>query len=254
MFNMESLIDKHTSISRTSGIGQLDWFSQLEGEDAKTPLYHEDCGDFEPEEKMAFEYELSGMYFSGHPLDKWKFKINALSSHTVAEIAESELFDGDRVDLCGRISSLSSRRTKSGKILYSMTFSDFSGECSLVAFESVMSKNSDMIFDGAVVMINATVSFRDEEKGAELALNYAVPLSAVRISPEKSLYIKVSGSEQFEKLKPLFQKYPGDNGLCIYFEDSKNWVKADSSRKIAVTDTLLEELGEFIDEKNIKIK
>ena len=254
MYNMETLIDKHTEISRTSGIGQLDWFSQLEGDDAVTPLYHEDCRDFEPEEKMAFEYELSGMYFSGHPLDRWKLKINALSSRSVAEIAESELFDGEKVELCGRISSLASRRTKSGKLLYSMTFSDFSGECPLVAFESTMSKNSDIIFDGAVVMINATVSFRDEEKGAELALNYAAPLSAVRISPEKSLYIKVSDNEGFEKLKPVFKKYPGDNGLCIYFENTKSWVKADSSRRVAITDSLLEELGEFVDEKNIKIK
>ncbi len=254
MYNMETLVDKHIEISRTSGMGQLDWFSQLDGDDANTPLYHEDCKDFEPEEKMAFEYELSGMYFSGHPLDRWKLKINALSSYRVSEISESELFDGDKVELCGRISSLSSRRTKSGKYLYSMTFSDFSGECPLVAFEATMSKSSGIIYDGAVVMINATVSLRDEEKGAELTLNYAAPLSAVRISPEKAMYIKVSDKDGFEKLKPIFQKYPGDNGLCVYFEDTKSWVKADSSRRIAVTDALLEELGEVVDENNIKIK
>jgi DNA polymerase-3 subunit alpha len=237
------------------GEGQLDWFSVMDSSsDGETELLNENCPDFEQSEKLASEYEYAGMYFSGHPLDNYRLKIQAFSDCTAAQICDTPEFDGKRISICGRITALSSRRTKSGRFLTSMILSDFSGECPVIAFESSMQQYKSVVNDGAAVCMTANISFSDEEKGAELIMVSAVPLENLQIGEDKSLYIRVESKNAFEKLKPVFKNYPGKSNLCVYFSDTSTLVCSDSANRILISDELGEMLIEKLGESNVKIK
>lgn len=254
IFNSERLIDKYLGLSRTMASGQLDWFSMVDDSPDDTPLQNSECEDFSSEDKMSFEYEFAGMYFSGHPLDAWRLKLQAFSDCSVADVCERTELDDTRINICGRISGISTRRTKSGRMLTSMTFSDYTGVCPAIAFETVMSKYSSAIYDGAPVCLGATVSSAEDEKGAELVVNSAVLLSTLRIGPDKTLYIRVGSKQEFEKLKPVFAAYPGESNLCVYFEDTSLMLRSDSAHRISISDELADILTRRIGAENIRIK
>lgn len=254
LYNSERLVDKHLARSRTLAGGQLDWFSAFDEPEADEPLHNSECEDFSAENKMSFEYEFAGMYFSGHPLDAYRLKIRALSDCTVAQLCESPDFDGRHLTLCGRISGISSRRTKSGRTLTSMTFSDFTGECPMVAFESAMTRYGSYIKEGEAVCISASVSWTDDEKGAELMLNSASSLTMAQIPPSKTLYIRVSDRAAFDNLRPLFARFPGQSMLCVRIADSGATLRSDSDHSIMISDSLLTSLAERIGEDNIYVK
>ncbi|MBQ4629694.1 MAG: DNA polymerase III subunit alpha [Clostridia bacterium] len=254
IFNYERIIDRHLSVSRNAGIGQIDWFSDLDKEDDICVLVNEDSPDFSTDDKLRFEYEYAGMYFSGHPLDKWRFKVEAFSECSAAQICETPESDGKRVNICGRISSLSSRRSKSGKTIVSFNLEDFSGEIKVIAFDNTVSKFRDYLKDGSIVIISANISFADDEKGAELILQNIAPLSAMRIGGEKSLYIKLKNREEFDKVKGEFSKFKGESKLYVYFEDSETLVCSDSSRYVSISDAFLEFLTSRLGADNVRIK
>ncbi|MBQ4528656.1 MAG: DNA polymerase III subunit alpha [Clostridia bacterium] len=254
MFNIERFVDSHQNTARISGVGQLDWFSNMDDDEGSLPLINETSPDFSIEDKLSFEYEYAGMYFSGHPLDKWRFKAEALSDYSASELGDNPELDGKRITICGRISSLSSRRTKSGRTLTSFSLSDFSGEIPVIVFENTMLKYRKYIFDGAPVVISASVSFADEEKGAELTLQNAAPLPLVTIGPEKSLYVRLSSKGELEKLKKLFLQYPGESNLFVYFKDTETLMRSDASRRVSITDDLANKLADIVGTENVKIR
>ena len=254
VFNYERLIDRYLSQSKLSNSGQLDWFSGLEEDVGDFRLINESAPDFSVDEKLSFEYEYAGMYFSGHPLDKWRLKVMAISENSAFEIAENPGLDGKRTTVCGRVSGVSSRRTKSGKLMVNFKLSDFTGEIPCVAYENTALKYKEYIKDGEIVTLVANINFPDDEKGSEIIVQSIVPLKTARIGNDKQLYIRVRNKNHFDLLKGEFSKYPGENKLCVYFEDSKSLVCSDSSRSISIADSLLDFLLQSLGEDNVKIR
>ncbi len=255
LFNYERLCDIHTNITRTMGEGQLDWFSSMPSADFSEPeLINENAADFEQSEKLSFEYEYSGMYFSGHPLESFRYKMLAFSDMTVAEVCTHPEYDGMRINICGRITAVSTGRTKSGRMISSMKLSDFSGECPVIAFEKTILSYASLISEGAVVCMTAAVSCSDPEKGTELIMSSAALLSAMQPGADRSLYVRVGSAEDFDKLKPLLQKHPGSSDIYVYMIDTKSVVRSDSSHRVSLSDDLLFALEELVGEDNIKIK
>jgi len=254
IFNSERLIDKHISQSRIASTGQLDWFSAFDDDSSEDNLINTDHDDFSDMDKLSFEYEYSGMYFSGHPLDAFKLKIRAISDTTVSELCENNDYADRVITICGRISGIQKRRTKTGKTLTTMSFSDFSGALNLVAFENTVTRFSPYIQEGAPVCISASVSWGDDEKETELVLNTLSPLSTMQIPPSKTLYIRVKDDAEFERMKPILSDFKGESTLCVRIESTKAVLRSDSSHGVSITDMLINTLCEHIGEENIYIK
>ncbi len=255
IYNNDRLIEKCVSDNKISMTGQLDWFSSFEdNKNTDDILTNQDSPDFSAEDKMSFEYEFSGMYFSGHPLDAYKFKVNALSDYTVSDVLETDTLSDKRINICGRISSVTHRRTKSGKTLTSMTFSDFTGECTMVAFDSTVSRYSEFIKNANAVCATVVVSGGDDEKESELILQSLTPLSTVQFPPSKTLYLRVQTPDEFEKLKTVFKNYPGQNQVCIRIVSTGEVMRSDAKRSVTINDALLKNLIECIGEENIYVK
>ncbi len=254
IYNYERFIDECHGIASAKKSGQFSWFGQSDDASEECELSSVGAADFSLADKMAYEYELAGMYFSGNPLDEYKMKLSAFGKESIDSLYSNDFLEGNRINVCGRISELSSRRTKSGKIMASMNISDYSGSCSAVAFESVLTKYKDAIEEGAVVGICATLNLKDDEVTPELVLHSCINLSDLTVDSSKSLYVRVKNNMEFSKLKSIFKEYPGENNLIIYLEDSKSVIKADSSHRVRICEAIFEELCTKLGDDNVKIK
>jgi len=89
--------------------------------------------EFEPLEILAFEKETLGFYVSGHPLDKYRDKIDKIK-HTLSSDLD-ELGDGSEAIFVGKIEEIKEKISKKGNKFGIATLLDLHGNIELMLFE-----------------------------------------------------------------------------------------------------------------------
>ncbi len=111
------------------------------------------------EEKLAKEYELLGMYISGHPLDPYgtpaDFGIEAIDN--ITETAKYET-----TQMFGIIQNLSiKQRKKDGEMMAFFDLSDQSGAMHVNCFADQYKKYRDLIKEGAAIIVTGSVKVKN---------------------------------------------------------------------------------------------
>ena len=251
IMSFEKMMDIASSDARLAMSGQVSLFDDGMAEPAVTDkLIYADVDDYTTAQKLAFEKEFAGMYISAHPLDDHIAKAKAFSDTNIYKIYEQP--DIDKVRLCGILSEIRKKRTKSGITIVTMTFTDFYSDIELVAFEKNFAAYSAYIVEGAAVYIEASVNNRGEGK-ISLNLSNMIPLSSLNIPREKKLYVRVESKDKIDAVIGITQKYGGDTPLCIYAKDTGVLYCGDSSKNVAICNKLIKELMDEFDDENIRI-
>lgn len=251
IISYDKMMDIAASDAKLSMSGQVSLFDSDIAQPAVTDkLICESVADYTTAQKLAFEKEFAGMYISSHPLDDYIAKVKAFSDTNIFKIYEQH--PTTRVRLCGIISEIRKKRTKSGITIVTMTFTDFYSDIELVAFEKTYSSYSAYIVEGAAVYIEATVNNRGEGK-ISLNLNSMIPLSSLGIPTDKKLYVRVESKIQIGDVICITQKYCGDTPICIYAKDTGVLYTGDSSKNVNLSNELIKELTDKFDDENIKI-
>lgn len=255
IFNIDNLIDSYLTSARAAGRGQINWLSLDTVESvAKEPeLVSRDYEDYSIEEKLSFEIENGGMYFSGHPLDKYSFAAEYFSDISIAD-AQDISNDGKSFVVCGFVSELSSRKTKTGRILTTFTLSDYSSSSKVTVFEKVFERHRHIISNGCVIAANVSLSAKEDESGCEMILMSAADLSLLVPDGQKTLYVKAQDEENFNKIKEICAQYRGEGKLCIYYEPEMKVFKSDLSRGVNICGELFDKLYTLLGRENVKMK
>ncbi len=256
IFNYERLIDEQLRFAETAGKGQMSWFSMGDEGDSFAEGQFKSIGaeDFSLEEKLGFESEIGGMYFSGHPMDFYAAKAESFSDMSIAEAAENVQNDGKRCTLCGVISEFSVRYTKSGRTLASMKLSDYGASANMIAFENVYMRHRDILYDGAVIAATVSLSSKDDGDGCELILSGANALESLIIPEGKSLYVRLKDEKKLGEIKGICKAYKGKNKLCIYIEESAKLYKSDLEHGVDLNREVFYKISSILGSENVKIK
>ncbi len=251
IMSFEKMMDIASSDARLAMSGQVSLFDDGMAEPAVTDkLIYADVADYTTAQKLAFEKEFAGMYISAHPLDDYIAKAKAFSDTNIYKIYEQP--DVDKVHLCGILSEIRKKRTKSGITLVTMTFTDFYSDIELVAFEKTFAAYAAYIVEGAAVYVEALVNNRGEGK-VSLNLSNMIPLSSLNIPRGKKLYVRVESKDKIEAVTSITQKYGGDTPLCIYAKDTGVLYCGDSTKNVAICNKLIKKLTDEFDDENIRI-
>lgn len=139
--------------------------------------------DFPEHERLAMEKDLLGTYLSGHPLHRWRTRIEARATAPIASLAERG--ERDRVTVGGIITRVKpglSKKTREPMAF--LTLEDLSGSVPVTVFPSVYREFGRHVAQDAIVLVEATVSrrerVREDEEGEG---SFDVELLAERITP-----------------------------------------------------------------------
>lgn len=114
------------------------------------------------EQKLAWEKELLGFYISGHPLDRYRDKIEK-SGTSIATLMKSGRV-GKKVLLVAHIDLLKTILTKSGSKMAFLTLSDISGTAEGVVFPENFKKIGANLKEGSVIALECSLGDRGEKK------------------------------------------------------------------------------------------
>lgn len=117
--------------------------------------------DFPPmgmDEKLKWEKELLGLYISGHPLDKFKSKLEGRAM-TISRV--SGMQEGMIAVATGLITELKDLLTKSGEKMCFIKISDYEGSLEVVVFPRTYTANKDKLKVDSCVAIKGKISKRN---------------------------------------------------------------------------------------------
>lgn len=155
--------------------GQFDMFSVVEQDESDTGslnISYPDILEFSAFEKLAMEKEMTGLYLSGHPLERYadtskKLRCDKLSeiNSAVADGDKSKYRDGKTVTLLGLVAEKKEKLTKSDTRMAFVNFEDETGGIELIVFPNVYEANLPKIQVGRVLGIVGEISVKEAQTG-----------------------------------------------------------------------------------------
>ena len=250
--SFEKMMDFASHDAGLKGLGQISMFDFSDDKSVTDSMIHSETTDYTTSEKLAYEKELAGMYLSSHPLDDFLAVVKAFSDTSIYSVIENPSI-GSTVKICGAISSVRKRRTKSGKIIVEMSFSDYDAEIELVAFENTYSHYGKYISEGTVALVEANVNDHGENS-ISLVMSKLVPLSNLSVPASKKLYVRISSASLISQVTDITKKFPGQSNMYIYTEDAKTIYQGDKSKNVCICNELINELAKKFGDENVKLK
>jgi DNA polymerase-3 subunit alpha len=158
LFNMENLLEYNKEAGKQNanqgslfgGLSSAPLLRLMESEPAKE------------EERLAWEKELLGLYVSGHPLNKWREKIEK-HGLDIKKIKETR-GNGMEVYFAGLVENIRPIITKKNERMAFLRIADFHDSIEAVAFPKLWKDFESVLGQDKCVAINAKVSLRNGEK------------------------------------------------------------------------------------------
>ncbi|MEK7234289.1 MAG: DNA polymerase III subunit alpha [Elusimicrobiota bacterium] len=196
---------------------------------------------------LAFEREVLGFYFSGHPLLSVKAQLKATATHEVSGLSPAHTAP---VRLAGMISKMRKMVSKkTGEPWIIITLEDLTGEVTLLCFPKTYAAGVNTLAKiGAFVAVTGRVSFKGEDSGAgipELIVDDMIPLDSSTTKFAKRLRLKCDvtvGTEQLEALRDVLESFKGPCPVALEQETSEGVAILDLDQRVNLNQALFEAL------------
>lgn len=256
LYNIDALLSVVENEKRFSAQGQLNLFEEMGApntfEPHKMPEMDEDL-------KLSLEKEATGLYLSGHPMNKYMGFLENAGFVKTLDILSGKLPDGKKVTVAGLISSLKVRQLKNNTIMASGQIEDIYSAVNITIFSKVYEMYRELLNSDEPVIFTGRISER-EDRDTELLCEKVEPLpqSAKNMKPQKKiksgLYVKIPGtkSPEFEEVKRILAKFRGNNPVFIVCIEDNRRLAAPESLFVRQSGELEEELSHILGRENVK--
>ena len=179
-----------------------------------------DIPEFDWEDILKNEKELLGFYVSGHPLESYSPLVHAFGT-PIRNLDGLE--DGAAVRFAGMLASFTKKFSKtSNKPFGVLSLEDFDSSCECMAYERALNAMTEAgvpTETGTPLLVEATVSKRDENERPRVIVEKVYPLqdAADKLSEEIYLHVfedKVTPQQQ-QELAALAKNSPGEVKMIV---------------------------------------
>ncbi|MCD7032789.1 DNA polymerase III subunit alpha [Metabacillus sp. GX 13764] len=205
---------------------------------------------FKIDEKLQFEKEALGFYFSSHPVSLFAMQ---LRHENAVKIEQAYKMAGRRLKTGALISKVRTIRTKKGEAMAFISLSDETGDMEAVIFPQAFAKHSTLIRQGALLLLEGKADQRDGR--LQLLIEHAAPLEE---REEQALFLKIEDQLIEEgvlaKVKELIQAYKGNVPVYVHYPSSRKTVLLSNEHFVLPTEECMEKLGEILGKQNAVLK
>ncbi len=270
---MGSLLDALDNDRRKNVAGQLGFFD-LAGAAQEPEMQLPRLEEYPPQEQLAMEKEVTGMYLSGHPMKAYLPLYESGAVAKTGEILEDSREmggrypDGATVWLLGVFSAVKTKVTKSGSVMAFATLEDPFGSLELLVFPQVLAQYTGWIAEGRAVKVRGHLSLTEEKDAKVICEEVLPPESAetgredappgkktAKKSSRPGLYLKLPGKDSPAAQKALRYTavFDGATPLYLFFCDTGKLVRAPSSLWVSPNHVLEKALRDLLGEQNVAL-
>jgi DNA polymerase-3 subunit alpha len=214
-------------------------------------------------EQLAFEKETLGLYWSGHPIDRYAAALKAFGARSTAELAEQPVSaareetwgPGGRkpiepdTSLGGIVAACRQLKTRKGDRMAVFTLEDAQGGVEVIAFPEAYQRAASLIETGTMILVRGKLE-RDDESVRVLA-SEIVPIDTIheRLAREVKIRIRKPAGSVAQALLEIVSRHRGDRRLSFEIEtDARLRVSLDVTAQIRVrpSTTLIAEVEQVV--------
>jgi DNA polymerase III subunit alpha len=249
-----------TQRNKEFGQGDLDLFGG--GEDASGPgtIPLPDVAPWSEIEQLNFEKETLGLYWSGHPIDRFSDDLRAYGARSsrdlivkresveivAAETGEDESAAGtmpnqapappgtvaprplaEDVSIGGIVSGLRPLKTRKGDRMCVFMLDDAGGSIEIVVFPEAFKQYGHLAENGTMVCVAGR--FERDDESARIIASEIVPIELIRERLTKSVSINVSmpphDRSTFEKLLDVLAHHKGDRKVAFVIHEQERHIR-----------------------------
>ena len=264
---------------RDKGLGQAPLFGSAEDGAAHVVAARiHDAPPWTEMEQLQYEKETLGLYWSGHPIDRFAPELHAYGAKSTADLAPkkdeadvqrdaprgpgSTRAAGEEVAIGGIVSGLRPLRTRKGDRMCVIQLDDPHGSIEVVVFPETFKQCGHLAENGRMVLVKGRLE-RDEESSRVLASEIS-PIEVVKERLATLLAVRLSTPPHdratFEKLWDLFAQHKGDRRVAFDIEVKEPArrlrVKIDVSTAIRVqpSDRLVSEVEKICGAGSVRLR
>ncbi|UTO29021.1 DNA polymerase III subunit alpha [Bartonella harrusi] len=214
--SLETLHARALRILEDNASGQIDIFGMTGG--LKEPLILSQTSPWLSDEKLHREFQAIGFYFSAHPLDEYQAILAKKRVQTWAHFANAVRGGAVAARLAGTVVAKQVRKTKSGKKMGIIHFSDTSGQYETVLFSETLSDYEEILELGKSFII--TVSAENRSEGVSLRLETVHSLEQEVLQHHKMMRLFIKKVDMLAQIeKNLHPSGNGEVGIILLQED-----------------------------------
>lgn len=204
--------------------------------------------------KLDMEKELIGIYLSAHPLDTYKLEIEHFCTHSLGELDNLSVMNGQEVMIAGLVKSHKQAYTRNNKPYGTMIIEDYTDTYRLVLFNKDYIAYQNFFTPGYALLIRAVVQPRPFNNGTvdyELKIREIKMLADVREDMIKSLILTVPLSSITENLIDEIDRHAGQQQgsarlkIMVHDREDNIYIEMFSrNKRINLSDELIKYLEE----------
>ncbi|MBY6035204.1 DNA polymerase III subunit alpha [Fictibacillus nanhaiensis] len=205
---------------------------------------------FQESEKLKFEKESLGFFFSSHPLERFRTALRSWAATSIADIKgkNSSVRLGVLVDKVRVI------KTKKGELMAFLSISDESGEIEAVVFPKVYEGHHGLLQKGEQLFLEGSVEQRND--ALQVLINKCIPLHELKPKDHSALFIKIdkehASPDHLNAVKQILYQSQGSVPVVLIYEETRQKVQV--TKTISVSEDLLLELQSVVGEGNVVLK
>jgi DNA polymerase-3 subunit alpha len=190
---LDRSIEQAQKAQRDAESGQHGLFGVFEQEDTHTD--HDklpNTPDWDEHVRLANEKEILGFFISGHPLDKYKNKLEDLRALSTQDLGAMKSSTGkdENITTAGIITNLRVLKSKKGDFYAQANLEDMAGSVDMLVFPEAYRKLSEKVKWDIPVLIKGGVRI-EEGANPKLTVNDIYSLEDVKVPLPRSLRIRI---------------------------------------------------------------
>ncbi len=258
LYNIEGVLSAVENERRFSAEGQLNLFDEIDSPNVFIP---EKLPEMDEDLKLELEKEATGLYLSGHPMDKFSSFLKNAGFTKISDIVGGKMGDGKRVTIAGILSQLKVRQLKNNSLLASALLEDITASVPITIFSKPYAQYKELLSSKEPVILTGRIAEREDRdteivcERVELLPKNGINHAPVKKQMKKALYLKLKNTddEVFFKVKEKLSEYKGETAVIIYCTDTNKKLEAPRNLWVEPKDRLITSLFDILGKENVKL-
>jgi len=227
---LDKAIDRALKTQRDAESGQHGLFGVFQQEESAADNDRlPESPDWDEHTRLAAEKEILGFFITGHPLEKYRDKLQDLRALSTAEIAAVKSSTGkdENITTAGMITNLRVLKSKKGDFYAQGTLEDMQGSVEMIVFPEAYRKLGDKVKLEVPVLVRGGLRI-EEGANPKLTVNDISPLEEAKVPLPRSLRIRIpaqtSNDTTVDELYALFSRCKGEAKVLFDVERADDFM------------------------------
>ncbi len=188
-----------------------------------------DASPWTEAQQLAGEKESLGLYWSGHPIERFLPELQAIGARSIAELTGTDEANGEsgaaapraiEVTVGGIIGAVRPLKTRKGDRMAAFALDDPQGSLEVVVFPEAFAKASTLVETDRMVLVKGR--FERDDETSRLLASEIVPIETVREMAARTVAIRFAmpphGRATVEALLGVLARHKGDRKVALEVE------------------------------------